>query len=376
MPETKKKCDARIQILNEKTKICVKKTGRVALSILRSKCKATDKILHTTTSRCIKPDGVTARRIIRQRCAEKEKFPNYETKRCLKERPSSSASTSTSTPSFLRNDGRNSCYLDSTLVALLHDKRSPIRRVLLSSSKTPNTNSEQTKELSQRIRKELVNVVHIIDGKAKTNKRAACTNMRRMFKKYEKAYKSANKVNYIEEEWLFSQNSPSDVIQIMMRIFNFPHHVTTNKGKYFFNSPEIYALDDAKKYKVKDYIPKTTIHADNTDITSTLEYIQASCMYVSIMRTLNEDKVTAPVITSETIQLNKHEMHLSSIIVHQGDSADHGHYIAFIKSTKDNSWYMYDDLSYKLQKIGSFKDITAWHNGYIMKNSVGYFYTK
>lgn len=284
---------------------------------------------------------------------------------------------------FLPNDGRNSCFLDSTLVALMHDRKSPILSYIFTTS-IPHVSHLQVRTAAFAIRAELANIRDRVHGNGKGGKgsnTAPCKSLRSLFKSFETLYKKAYGVNYIEEEWTHSQNSPGDVLNILMRIFDIPSDVRTSNVPMPFNAPEIFVADKTPRttpVKITDYIPVTSITANDTGKTTVLKYKSAKCLYVSVMRNfLDEFKSTARVEPANMLKLankNSKQLVLSSIIIHVGASPVGGHYVAAIRRGRD-AWYLFDDLTSNYQLIAtSFRGLLAWRDEYVMRNCVGFFY--
>jgi ubiquitin C-terminal hydrolase len=69
------------------------------------------------------------------------------------------------------------------------------------------------------------------------------------------------------------------------------------------------------------------------------------------------EKITTPVIPSQTIRLNEGsaELQLNNIIVHVGDTIKSGHYVAYFKC--NDNWYLYNDMDDRIERIGTYEEL-------------------
>jgi hypothetical protein len=293
---------------------------------------------------------------------------------------------------LIRYDGANSCYLDSTLMALLHTKA--ISRYLLTTKGTREITLPSAKAIYDAL------VTMSADIKNHDNRDGLkCTHIRRLFQRFDQEYKRANKVQYEHIEWLRTQQEPRDVIDILIRALNMRPNVKTlhysevtevtevtkategkgerEKRTAYFNAPY---LDAGLLYEnrrtgilLKDHLPKSTmIVPDGRRIVT--EYTHARLLVVNIGRNwLDEEKLTTSVTPLASVTLkDTNVLSLVSVIIHNGRSPTSGHYTCMLNIK--GKWHYYDDLERDLQPIGSFGDMLRWRHGLVLRNAVTFVY--
>lgn len=294
---------------------------------------------------------------------------------------------------FIAYDNKNSCYIDTTIMALFHRPKVKWINDNFFKNELPHSQYFSLYQTTDNIRQELQTIyknLHSIKQDIK------CSNLRNLFSIFDKQYKIAYNVNPEKIEWIRSQQEPNDILNILLRIFKIPPTIKIRQvfkkskqtDKFFFNSIQIDVgeLINNNIVYLKNYIPKTKdiIHQDDgsTNLKTTL-IIQAKLLFVNINRNyLGEQKLITSVIPEEYFKICatkspencKKIIKCVSIIIHHGNSVKGGHYTCVFKFYKDDQWYHYDDLQSKYILIGNFKNILEWNDNYITKNMVGCIY--
>ena len=80
--------------------------------------------------------------------------------------------------------------------------------------------------------------------------------------------------------------------------------------------------------------------------------------------------ITTKIIPNRKITLSKKTLTLTAIVVHMG-TINSGHYIAYIKCGR--IWYEYNDVSPKLEKIGTYDDMLRHYPSPLERGTL-YFY--
>ncbi len=282
---------------------------------------------------------------------------------------------------YINYDGHNSCYIDSTIFALFHTPNKWINKTFFR-NKLPD--DSQLYSISTEIRQVVKSIYSDLHTGEKSLK---CSNLRQLFATFEKTYNSKFKTVRKENQtkWLSRQQEPSDVLNILMKIFNIKPDVdimissktTKRTEKTFFNSPiiDVGELKTNKIVYIKNYIPllSETYDLDNgSKYTKTTKIINANVLFINVSRNyLNIEKIKTPVIPQEYIELSQ-KLNCVSILLHHGNNTKTGHYTCMFKYYK--KWYHYDDLNNDYKYIGNFDDMLSWNNNYVTKNLVGCFY--
>jgi hypothetical protein len=268
--------------------------------------------------------------------------------------------------SFLpRYDGKNSCYIDSTVIALLHTKSTWTQKHILQKT-SMHAKYPILHKLALDIQKQLrdISASHI----------PSCSQLRRKFKEYTDASNRIHGTKLYDVEWLQTQQEPTDVITMVSHVFDIKDDlivsVNGDKRTQPFSAPSLQPFDllHKKEVQLKDYFPVYTNAAK-------VIYHTARFLWFSINRNNNGDKLYTKVVFPERIQGTQDSrfLQLRSIIVHKGKNANQGHYVCFIKRKK--GWYLYDDMHSELQFISSsFSDLMKHDNMYVSKNSTNLVY--
>jgi hypothetical protein len=307
---------------------------------------------------------------------------------------------------------QNSCYLDSTLMSLLHDTSPYIKKYILDVDLESlyRNQPETLLNLAKRIQRGLnLSLTGVVDGT-----RFYCEKLREIFHKYDTYYRNHLDKSLEHVDWISSQLEPEDVIKILGRVFKLGDHCRLEfktfgyeKKKYLVTN-EIRARDiaaikipgdilyrmeeDNEEYdmgKMLFPVSKTyeILDKDNLWRTPTIpgkafskkmeyiKYLEAPMLIISAQRNFADTKIATPIMPLFYMKLkyNTRRLTLSSIICHHGNSVDYGHYTAFLLCKND--WYHYDDMGYKkLKHIGNEEDLLKWGNGFVVKNSVTFIY--
>jgi len=282
-------------------------------------CKETE-ILNPVSKRCVKKDGLIGRRIL----IANEKINLFWE--------------------------RNSCYIDSALLSIFHNKDKFIEDVFL---KAPlhNYNKELTK-LGNDIRKELIKIYDIISNRKK-DKTDDCSFLRKLlndyYKKFIKIYPNRYIINK-NEDWRYSQLDAFDFFDLYDKIFDM-------KNDLIYNIP--FDLLMEKKIYIKNIFKKSLLKTNK--------------LLLKVFRNSGTTKLNVRIIPSKTIKLpkNSFDLHLTSLIIHFGNIGG-GHYICLYKS--NNLWFEYDDLNKSPTYIGTLSKIIK--NDKYISNIIGLVYSK
>lgn len=308
---------------------------------------------------------------------------------------------------------RNSCYLDSVLMALLHDVSPYIKTHILEANLDLlyRNQAEYLLNLAKRIQRGLnLSLQGVMDGK-----RFHCETLRGIFQKYDTYYRNNVDASLEKVDWINSQLEPQDVIKLFVRVFKLGDNCRYEMKVYGYEKGKKYLVtDETRQYDVSGLIisadvlykfqeenetyemadmllpvSKTTTVLDEENWWRTptmpgkvfrkkqeyIRYLEAPMLIISAQRNFADMKVRTCVRPVLYIKLkhNLRRLTLSSIICHHGNSVDYGHYTAFLLCKND--WYHYDDLGYKkLTRIGNEKELFSWNHRFVLKNSVSFIY--
>ena len=316
---------------------------------------------------------------------------------------------------LLRNDNYNSCYLDSLIVALFHEKNKYLYNLFFK-SKLHKFEDEKLNNLANQIRDELLNIYTTIFND-QNEKIMVCRNLRKLFQMFSKR----NNTN-TDLKWRTEQLEPMDVINILNYIFIFKKNTKINIKRYgsnkkskiinfkkinlisdknllndFYSIVSIDNLLSTDKFELKKLYPKTiedtifdkdniwkpyssSSKKDNVFIRKIDKktYLSSKFLFIHINRGLKigdeyPEKIKTPVIPPLKIKMNAYEVniYLKSIIVHHGEFGG-GHYTTLFNCK--GVWYSYDDLSSKIKLIGTFEDVCNYKNGYNLENCTNVLY--
>jgi hypothetical protein len=316
---------------------------------------------------------------------------------------------------------RNSCYLDSLMVALFHDDNQLVKNMFLESAATasvaataavPDDKNERLIKISEDIREELKNIYNIIQNN--NSKRNYCKNLRSLFQSYNKIRFPKNNI-----KWTTEQLEPFDIINLLNNIFIIKPTIKVNKKLYGTNKlsktivfknlklfrdetkktdyTSVISMDDFlahNKFPLKKYYPiaindaifdednlwrpsdkKSDLYKRKIEKTTLLS---GKFLFININRSFisddgnfeKSDKIVEPSLKIK-MKENKYNIYLRSIIIHHGVYGG-GHYICLYECK--GKWHKYDDLTAKVDVIGTFLDLCKYDNGYYLKNCTNLVY--
>jgi len=277
------------------------------------------------------------------------------------------------------NYDKYSCYMDSLLVALFNSRNPIIKNTILNSPLHNYNNSELTR-YGQEIRDELKKLYNKIVKPSSSGSNNKCTMLRSLLKKYYDKYKDEINPKFRNVEWTSEQNDFSELLLMLSVIFDIPHDVKysingKDQMRIFFDINNDIDILSPGNVNIKDYYPKykKIMDLDGTGKIreETIEYRSAPFLFIQINRILEGiAKILKPIIPEIKIKLKKNNLYLNSIIIHQGDDINSGHYITLFECK--GYWYEYNDMIGKSKKIGTFNDILK--NDYYKNNMVGLLY--
>jgi len=316
---------------------------------------------------------------------------------------------------------RNSCYLDSLMVALFHHNDDVLRNIILNSP-VNYSDHRNLRQCAEEIRGELKKIYEFVQDQKPEKKEQTCKHFRKLLDNYQKEYKKAFPNRNLEDNnWTTRQSDPIQLIQFFNIMFNFPITTKTQNKKWgslfvnltkdkietikktstplrfaenktsFIDTIPIDELFGKDKLYIKDFYPIQTVineYKDNnawvvdnmrykTGIEQ-IEFINAPVLFVHINRLIDlggeVEKLETKVIPESRITLKSGTtLKLQSIILHWGTDAG-GHYTCLYKC--NHAWYEYDDLHSKSKLIGSLQDVANYRNGIYLKNCTDLVYTQ
>lgn len=296
---------------------------------------------------------------------------------------------------FINYDGSNSCYIDTTIMALFHRPSKYIKNLFI---KTLVDKNDKLYTIKNSIHNELSTIyknLHKPNQIAENNTK--CSHLRSLFSNFDNQYKNLyNNVKFEQIEWIKTQQEPRDVTDMLLKIFNplknLKVNIVTKSGKRsekrWFNDSliEIGELMSNKIVYLKNYIPinSETYNLDNGSIfKKKTEIKDAKVLFINISRNfLNKEKITTPVIPEESFVISTSGktadkiFNCVSILLHHGANTSGGHYTCVFKFYKDEKWYHYDDLQKNYKLIGDFNDMLNWNNNIVKKNMIACVYLR
>jgi len=303
-----------------------------------------DKILNPKTKKCVKKTGIIGKKI----AINNEKIHLFWEK--------------------------NSCYIDSVLVSLFHDKDINLLNYPLIKFKNKDLNKKAI-----NLKKELLKIYEIIAERKISNKRDKCSLLRDIIDDFYNNLIDIYPDKIIidkYENWIDSQLDIFDFLNLYEKIFNIPNNITIKEGNNIYNSNLFYNIPnelllDKNKVFIKNILPSFKIKNNDLIIKTTI--LKADKLFLKIFRNLFGYKLETKIIPSKTLKLknNNFELHLTSMIIHYGDQ-NGGHYICLYKF--NNKWFEYDDMNNSPTYIGSLNKII--NNDNYISNIVGLIYSK
>lgn len=286
---------------------------------------------------------------------------------------------------FLRNDGRNSCYMDALVTSLFHRRNAWLENIVFRKPLDPKLAAP-----AQDVRQALLEVQRRVLGKAtEAPTPSGCRNLRKSLKAFDAAY-DKGRTGREAVEWMRTQLEPLDVVSALLRVFPFPSnailqqtsnhkHVAATLTRAPFNALSIDAGDlyGKKVVHMQHFVPRRREHRGGRRI-DVIELVRAPPMLlVSVMRAfLEEQKLTTAVVPLPELHVPGAHLECVSILLHHGLRADAGHYTAMIKAAHNQLWYHYDDLGSYYQLVGYWKDVLQWRERFVLRNCVGFVYVR
>jgi hypothetical protein len=304
-------------------------------------------------------------------CKEKQIY-NIETKKCVNKNGIIGKKILIKNEKIHLFWKKHSCYIDSILVALFHNKNIlnfPLKKY----------NNEELNNLIHLIHNELIKLFDIISNRKIFNEKY-CSLLRKLlsnfYKKLINIHPKTNKIIDIQENWLDSQLDVFDFLDLCEHIFDITNNLKIKEGTnlYFsnliFNIP-IDLLINKNKVFIKKILPSFNIKNDKFIFTTSL--LKTDNLFLKIFRNLETSKLNTKLIPSKTLKLpeNSFNLYLNSIIIHYGNYKN-GHYICLYKY--NDKWFEYDDLQNKPTYIGSLNKIIQ--NDNYTSNIIGLIYSK
>lgn len=295
---------------------------------------------------------------------------------------------------FIHYDGHNSCYVDTMIFSLLHTPRLKWIRENLIKRVIPFPVNSELHDIVKNVQLTLQTMYENIHKKDSPS--LSCSRLRKLFAAFDDVYNKKKPGRNLK--WLQHQQEPTDVINILMKMFDIKPDVKTRlvsktekrTDVLYFNSPfiDVGELKSKRIVNMKDYIPKHTdkFQLDNGDMFKKQTSIfHANVLMINVVRNyLDIEKVTTPVIPvnkftlcmTRSSQQCKKVMKCVSILIHHG-TVKGGHYTCIFRYYKDDKWYHYNDLSPTFEYIGSnISDVINWKNGLAVKNMVACIYVR
>lgn len=316
------------------------------------------KILNLPTNRCVNINGIIGKKIRNQ---------NYNI--------------------AIANE-RNSCYIDSLLVALFHFKSRVIYNAFFANKLVPRYASKIQKELHKIYR-------HINKNEELQTNNCSC--MRKYLEKYYKQLVKDNSGNQIffnnSDNWITKQIDVFELLTFLDKIFDFKSNVKVKEGtnKYIKNMiTEIssHYLIGSNTLDISSVIPmrkdKYELDADNYYKNSKgrlVKYYEKiyeiyktnGVLIIELYRNSGSEKLNTSIIYPDTIRVkeDKKELKLRSIILHKGSAINSGHYTTIIR--REGKTYEYDDISGNTNKL---KEISSEYERKMRKNVVVLIYSR
>jgi hypothetical protein len=280
---------------------------------------------------------------------------------------------------------KNSCYLDSLLIALFNTNNDYIEKIYINNNNIKKYNSTLYNN-GLEIQNELKKIYNIIAFKEENINISNCKNFRKLLKTYYNNYIKI-KPNSEKINWISAQNDYFELLNIFNLIFDIPNDLYYKiNNKYEYRSfIDVFPIDDLISntiIHINNFYPKRENVIKFDDITDInygkiikhkIEYLKTPILFIYFNRNFNDiEKIDTIIIPTLKLKLknNDFNLYLNSIIIHLGD-VNSGHYITLYECK--GIWYKYDDIVNKEELIGSFKDII--NNDLYIKNITGLFYS-
>ena len=275
----------------------------------------------------------------------------------------------------------NSCYIDSTLIALLSTSSEFIDQILytdITNEYVKNLicydNTEDEIKFRKLIQKHLRKIYNFIHGINNNYDSLNCINLRKILSRCQLTYQ------YSTTEL----GDSSDFLNHLLQLLPTPHAIVRNTiyTKYTDDTTKITKNIDKNASVVWTILPtlldKETIYIESLlktsiddikpigDIKIVIErnkLIQSPFIIFDIMRGNKSNNI----IPSEILRLNESIYYLVSIVIFKN-----AHYICVFQC--NDTWYVYNDIDTDMiQQIGTFKDMLNFKPSPI-KNGTQYYY--
>jgi len=220
-----------------------------------------------------------------------------------------------------------------------------------------------------------------------------CVSLRRMFGS--KPFKDIN--DALDLNWKGEQQDPKDVISVLEHMYKIPLCLQVeieNKGggdktekrveSWGMSAWEVtgHMIEEKNVSEWSDIFPKL-VEKNFNDITgkwrtTTTSFVDSPMLYVKLHRYDQDgDKLNNEFMPTSMIATAKNGvLTLTAVIIHNGSSANAGHYTALLK-LKNGVWVYYNDMSRSLEVVGLYlKDAMAYKRDLALKNAVGFVFTK
>lgn len=319
------------------------------------------KILNPPTNRCVNINGKIGKKIINK---------DYNIK--------------------ISNDGNNSCYLDSLVVALFHFKNRVVYNTFFKNKLISN--------YASKIQEELFKIYKYINKNEnmETNK---CYLLRRYLDKYYNELINDNSNNQIffnnsDDNWLTKQVDVFELITFFDKIFDFKHCIKIKEGsrsyyknmildisQYYLMKNKSLDISTLIPYRIENYeLDYKNYYRDKKGkliktYEKTYEIKKTNgILIIEIYRNDGrEGKLNTKIIYPNTITIkgDKKELKLRSLILHKGSTINSGHYTTILK--RDDKTYEYDDI---LSSENKLREIDEEYEEKMRKNVVVLIYSR
>ena len=331
----------------------------------------------------------------------------------------------------------SSCYLDSTLLALLFKNNEYINKNILNvnlskikliikkgtaqESIIPLNSLPDLYQVTQQIQEDLKTIKNnILKGTVET-----CTFLRKHLDTHQKIYvKQIGPLNQIN--WINAQQEPLDVMLRLDTIFNLPEAAIIRRtGSGTFQDAQtaklitkqeisfpvkiiIDALSISQVDVIKGKINNITKTLDLTSFINTsniidlgycnyyispdnkkiyskrieqLVYIQSPMLYVHVGRIADQIfigghgkiKITTPILPSLDLPMQNQSPLRLTAILIHHGGVSGGHYTSFLNC--NDLWYSYNDVGFQsLKLIGDFKSLLLLQGSTLLGHATDYFY--
>ena len=274
---------------------------------------------------------------------------------------------------YPKNDGRNSCYMDSILWALFHSNNNPFYKKLLESGenlKFSRDNSiEKCRDLNH-LKRLFVSFYNTIHGDEEDFR---CVKEIRNY--FQDCIYESRERKYPSNYWTVNQQSSIEVLDKIVDMYQFqPGNFVALDKKIYRNNKSSYVSTNTLTMSIPKYYweldQKITVEVEERTIrfigdverldepfmpidsqesfnTKQVEFIftNPEMLFIDIKRFAYDPYSDQFVKNNNPIEILYQigDLELVSIVVHSGKSLNSGHYICYYKCNSE--WYLMDDLS-------------------------------